>query len=135
MEIKKRVTWYAVARMLKEYRAPVVDNLLCRARWEWQIEILNKKTRQLNYVWPSRKHQDIWPKWIDFQSLAVDLRCPTCEALLCKAVWTTLEVEISCSHCKTINHFHIKDLYEPLFKTLSLMAKNNFLNKIKQIIS
>jgi phage FluMu protein Com len=89
----------------------------------------------LNYVWPSRKHQDIWPKWIDFQSLARDMRCPTCDALLCKAIWTTLEVEINCSHCKTINNFHIKDLYEPLFKTIPTVTRDNLIAKIKQIIS
>lgn len=107
-------------RELKEYRCYINNKLLCKAGWEGQIEIMNNSNRQINYTWPSRKHQDIWPKGVEFQSKSCELRCKWCERLMCRGIWTTLLVEVKCQYCKTMNLFDLADLQKDRLWQLSI---------------
>ena len=119
----------------REYRDPISGTLLCKAKGHWHIEVLNKKTRSLQYTWPTRKHHDIWPKWLDFLGLSVELRCPDCNRLLCKAMWVGLKVEIKCTHCKTTPFFEVDDLYNKSRKSLPLKVQENLIMQIKNLTS
>ena len=118
---------------LKEFRHPVNKNLLCRAVWKWHIEILDRKSRQTIYVWPTRKSNDEGLKGVQFQSFSRDLRCPNCKRLLCRWLWYWLIVEIKCTHCKEVHAFKMKNLYDMSYKTLPHRVQENLLSKIKSL--
>ena len=119
---------------LKEYREPLNNWLLCKAKWVWQVEIYDKKTRMTWYVWPSRTHNDIGLKWVNFQALSRDVRCPSCDRLLCRWLWVGLAVEINCSHCKEVHLFKLYDIYQKNHATLPVMARNRVLDQIKKAV-
>jgi len=118
---------------LKEFRHPTNNNLLCKAIWKGHIEIYDKKSRQTIYTWPSRKSNDEWVKWVEFQSLSRDLRCPTCGRLLCRWLGYNMFVEVKCTHCKEVHGFSMKKLYDFSYKTIPLIAQKNILQKIKSL--
>lgn len=129
MEVKKQNLFLA----LKEFRNPTTWSLLCKARWIGHIEIVDRKTRMTHYVWPTRKHQDIWPKGVDFQAYSRDLRCPDCWRLLCRAVWIWLVVEVKCTHCKTVHEFNLDEIYNRNWATIPLKAKEILITQIKNL--
>ena len=116
-----------------EFRDDIAWNLLCKARWIWHIEIKNRKNWMINYVWPTRRHRDIWPKGVDFLQYCRDLRCPECWKLLCRAVWVWLEVEIKCHNCKEVPVFKLDDIYNKEWISLPLRAKENLILQIKNL--
>lgn len=116
---------------MKEYRCYVNNKLLFKAKGEGQVEIMNTTNRILNYTWPSRKSQDIWPKWQDFARYAVDCRCKKCGRFLCRAVGTDLVIEIKCKHCKHVNTFDIAEMERTRLATLSKRQLDNY-NKHKK---
>ena len=129
MELKQRFS----GDTLREFRDPVLNTLLCKAKWIGHIEIVNKKTRMTHYVWPTRKHNDIWPKGVDFQAYSRDLRCPDCWRLLCRAVWVGLFVEIKCTHCKTTPLFSLDDIYNRNWASIPLKSKEILVTQIKNL--
>lgn len=118
---------------LKEFRHLTNNNLLCKAVWKWHIEIYDKKSRSTVYTWPTRTHNDIWLKGVDFQKYSRDLRCPGCDRLLCRAIGVSLGVQIKCTHCKEVHEFRLKGLYERSFATLPLIAQKKLYNEIKNL--
>ena len=111
---------------LQEFRCYMTKRLLCKASGDGQIEIMNPENRQLNYVGPSRKHQDIWPRWQDFVAMASDLRCSKCKRLLCRAIWTDLVVEVKCKHCHELNLFKLEELESLRLSTMSTVQRTNY---------
>lgn len=120
-------------RGLKEFRHPLNNNLLCKANWKWHIEIQDKKTRQIMYIWPTRKHNDIGLKGIEFQNLSKDFKCFGCNRLLGRGLWIRMNVEIKCTHCKEVCGYSMQNLHDSSLKTLPLIAKEKILNKIKSL--
>ena len=117
---------------LKEYRCYLTNRLLCKAGGNGQIEIMNPVNRTLNYVWPSRVHQDVWPKGQTFLSLASDLRCSWCGRLQGRAIGTDLMVEIKCKYCHELNLFDLEKIESTKVNTMSTLQKANY-NKQKEI--
>lgn len=114
---------------LKEYRCYLSKRLLCKAAGNGQIEIMNPENRILNYVWPSRKHQDIWPKGQEFLAKAVDLRCKECVRLQARAIGTDLVVEIKCKYCHTVSLHNLEEIEGLKTRTLSTAQKEKFMNE------
>lgn len=111
---------------LKEYRCYISNRLLCKASWEWQLEIMNADNRILNYVWPNRKHQDIWLKGQNFHSISIDLNCTKCWRLLGRASGLWMVAEIKCNHCHEICLFDTDDIESVRLRTLSSLQLKNF---------
>ena len=88
----------------------------------------------MNYTWPSRKSQHVWPTGQDFAQYAVDMRCSKCTRLLGRAIWTTLACEIKCSHCKQMNLFDISELQWNRFYNLSTVRKKQLEDEILSLI-
>lgn len=120
---------------LKEYRCYLSKKLLCKASWDWQIEIMNNDNRAINYVWPSRVNQDIGLKWQAFINLSVDLRCGECKRLLWRAIWTDLIVEIKCNHCHKLNTISIAELESQRMSTLSLRQREQVIKNKQRNMS
>lgn len=118
---------------LKEFRHPINKNLLCKAIGKWHIEVYDKKSRQTIYTWPTREHNDIWPKWAEFQTFSRDFRCPKCTRLLGRGLWYGLVVEIKCTHCKEAFAYRMKNLYDTSFATLPTLAQEKLRKKIKDL--
>ena len=116
---------------LVEYRCLQSKRLLCKASGDGQIEIMNPENRFINYTWPSRKHQDIWPKGQAFLSLAVDMRCKECWRLQCRAIGTDLIVEVKCRYCHNVNLFSIEEIERLRAGTLSTKQREN-IDKLKK---
>lgn len=120
---------------LWEYRSFVWNNLLCKIGWKlWAVEIMNKSNRILEYVWPSRVSQDLWPKWTEFQQFSRDLHCSNCKKLLWRALWDEMKVEIKCDYCKTINTFDMKEIYNKLYASLSQNSVSLLKKQLKELI-
>ena len=116
---------------LLEYRCIVSGKLLCKACGDGQIEIMNPENRYLNYTWPSRKGQDIWPKGQEFARFAVDLRCKECWRLQCRAIGTDLVVEVKCKYCHNLNLFNLEEMESLRMNTLSTRQREN-ITKLKE---
>lgn len=117
-----------------EYRCRVWNHLLFKARWKGEVEIVNQKTRYVNYLWPSRKGQDIGLKGIQFQQECYDINCPECKRLLCKAIWTTLEIEIKCRYCWTVSEHDLFDyVSEKLWQIPTQVGKALFWDEFEEL--
>lgn len=110
---------------LVEYRCYVSGRLLCKARGDGQLEIMNPINRVMNYLGPSRKHQDVGPKGREFLQKSVDLSCKKCSRLLGRAIGTDLLAEIKCKHCHHISLFDIAKIQEFRLRPLSKVARKN----------
>ena len=118
--------------VFKEYRCYATKRLLCKATWHGQIEVMNPENRVMNYVWPSRISQDIWPKWQEFLNYSVDLNCAECKRLLCRASWTDLVVEIKCQYCHKVNVISVEELENKKLAPLSQSQRDNIIAKKTQ---
>ena len=114
---------------LKEYRCYLSKKLLCKATGVGQIEIINPDNRVVNYTWPSRRHQDIWPKGQEFTQFASDLRCKKCGRLQARAIGTDLFVEIKCKYCHELNMFDLHKIEDARLSTMSTLQRANYENE------
>ena len=111
---------------LAEYRCYQNGKLLCKAAGNVQIEIINPSNRILNYVGPSRKHQDEGPKGVEFAMKCVDLNCKGCKRLTAKAIGTDGVVEIKCRYCKETTLWDLEKMQRGVVGSLSEYAKKQF---------
>jgi len=125
---------------LSEYRCYLSKRLLCKATGNGQIEIINPENRALNYVWPSRVHQDIWPRGQEFVEMASDLRCSKCWRLQARAIGTDLVVEIKCKYCHETTLYKLEDIESAKLSTMSTVQRTNYekeknikMNKYKSV--
>lgn len=119
-----------------EYRCRLNNALLFKAKGKGQVEIMNQKNRYLNYLWPNRPHQDQWPKGIQFAQKCFSIHCPWCKRLLCKAIGSTMEIEIKCNYCKTVSTHSLYDLAKKKMINIPLAVLNrdygeDFVKEIK----
>ena len=111
---------------LNDYRCYLSNRLLCKAAGHGQIEIMNPENRMINYVGPSRTHQDVGPKGQEFQKDAVDLRCKKCKRLQARAIGTDLVVEIKCKYCHETTLHELNKMESSRMATFSTAQKAEF---------
>lgn len=115
----------------KEYRCYISNKLLCKARGEGELEIVNPSNRVINYVGPSRVNQDIGKKGVQFKQFSVELRCKNCQKLMGRAIGTELDVEIKCHYCHELNKWELKEIYNK--NVLNSISNVNREKMLKQI--
>ena len=120
--------------ILKEYRCYVNNKLLFKANGDVQLEIVNPTNRVINYIWPGRKWQDIWPKGTTFQQHSIDLHCKKCKRLLARCISTEWLVETKCKHCHEVTLFDTKEIQAIRLSWLSSKQKEVII-KAKKVLT